>query len=93
MKIRLSNVLGGQRPGDAAAFFLGILQIGPAVLRKQDVQQVHLGDSGGNGAALQGIFVGAALQHQVGQVRAGGIGEPGDQNHLSAPRPRPPSTT
>ena len=32
MKIRRSNVLGGQRPGDAAAFFLGILQIGAAVL-------------------------------------------------------------
>ena len=69
--------------GDARAVVAGTHQIAAGILRKQHIHQIHLGNSCGDGAGLQGIFIGAALQHNIRILRAGGMGETGDQNHLA----------
>ena len=70
---------------DPGPVFPGAAQIPPGIFRKQHIHQIHLGDPGGDGAGLEGIFVGTALEHDVRKLRAGGLGEPGDENGLDAP--------
>ena len=72
----------GKCLGDAVPAFLCLGQIPSGEFREENVQQIHLGDSGRNGAALEGIFVGTALQHHVRILRPGGIGEARDENDL-----------
>ena len=61
------DMLCRQGLSNAVAAFLGVFQIFSGVLREQDIRQVHLGDPGRDGSALQGVFIGAALQHNVRQ--------------------------
>ena len=66
------------------------LQVPAAHLGEQNVQHKDDGDPRGHGAHLQRALIGAALEHHAGQGRAGGFGEPGNQNQLGLPLPGQP---
>ena len=76
--------IGQSRSNALNVFFTNFL-IPAEIFLEENIHNHQLCDLGGNGAQLEGAFVGAAPQNHICQFCGRGFWEPGDQNGFDAP--------